>query len=544
MQEPAHNLTRAELQGCLNDFSNISNRMAWSNMPSSRPKVMPNAWAELSNSMICACKKYGIPVPYWLGEDEDEEEVRKGVTLLIHTHSAPTERILTVDEVLEVCKGRKHGTLTGSMDFETGGTKPPTGRGRHDVSSESRDTAGKWTKGGSAPAAKPADKDPHGQLSFDFDGDLTPSSNSEPKKQEKKMEDNMVMHKLPFRNGVDLDVEIDKPLENPAGRVVVGGSSAKIELNPDPTFSEKGITKIKSIGERKLVDGKDILFVETNKGRAGMLLASRPNVVALLDNKQAILRQFEARRNEFFAAEHAASRKKDQVQIDAMNAKAAELAKQIPEGNIPVEVKETSHFDGQDMYSAIVDGEPTDINNVTVHGWAEAIRPGATGSFASKCVASVSPEQVAKILSERKEESDKKVADTAKRDAENKAFEDKAKKIKASASCRVIQTGREGSDRDPFALVEMTDPSTGEKLQFRCRNIHDAGYTVNPTYSVAVGQTPGGLAITNPDTGQRVWQSFKAGAGWNEVRPLTPFENSCLDYLSMFPPISTGMRMS
>jgi len=73
MHEAAHNLTREELQGCLNDFSNISNRMAWSNMPSSRPKVMPNAWAELSNSMIHACKKYGIPVPYWLGEDEDEE---------------------------------------------------------------------------------------------------------------------------------------------------------------------------------------------------------------------------------------------------------------------------------------------------------------------------------------------------------------------------------------------------------------------------------------------------------------------------------------
>jgi hypothetical protein len=91
--------------------------------------------------MIHACKKYGIPVPYWLGDD-DEEEVRKGVTLLIHTHPAPTERILSVDEVLEVCKARKHGTETPAMDF---GEPGPS---KHDVSKEARDSEGKWTAGG------------------------------------------------------------------------------------------------------------------------------------------------------------------------------------------------------------------------------------------------------------------------------------------------------------------------------------------------------------------------------------------------------------
>ena len=481
------------------------------------------------------------------------------MTLILITHKTKTAQQILAEQVqknhewIEKARRLKHGTQTGRMDFETGGTKPPTGRGRHDVSTEFRDAAGKWTKGGSTPAAKPAEKDPHGHLSFDLDGDLTSPSTSvilnngsqeiEPKTEEKKMPDNMMMYKLPFRDGIDLDVAIDKPLENEAGRVTMGGLSAKIELNPDPILREKGITKIKSVIERKSVEGKDVLFVDTNKGKVGMLLSTRPDVVALLDNKKTIQAQCEARRNEFFAAERAESKKEDQVYIGAMDTKAAELAKQIPAGNIPVEVKATGHFDGQNMYSAIIDGEPVSPSQVTVHGWATATYPGALNPFQEKCVASASPEQLAKIRSERKAESDKKSADTAKRDSENRAMKEKSDKIKAAASCKVLRTGIEGEERDPFALVEMTDPTTGEKLQFRCRNISDAGYAVNPTYAVAAGEKPGGLATANPETGQKEWSSFKAGTGWTGVRPLTPFENACLDYLHAFPPISTGIRM-
>ena len=166
------------------------------------------------------------------------------MTLILITHKTKTAQQILAEQVqknhewIEKARRLKHGTQTGRMDFETGGTKPPTGRGRHDVSTEFRDAAGKWTKGGSTPAAKPAEKDPHGHLSFDLDGDLTSPSTSvilnngsqeiEPKTEEKKMKAHVLTVKTASGKTVDFKFNdrggIDAMLD---GKPVIAGGYIK-----------------------------------------------------------------------------------------------------------------------------------------------------------------------------------------------------------------------------------------------------------------------------------------------------------------------------
>lgn len=114
----------------------------------------------------------------------------------------------------------------------------------------------------------------------------------------------------------------------------------------------------------------------------------------------------------------------------------------------------------------------------------------------------------------------------------------------AAMSVRVLEheNGTPGEDgTDPYAKVEITDPATGEKAQFTCRNIFDFGYVVNPNYPVVGGMEPGGLATKRNDVWY--WEEYKAGKGWYMVRPLTAFEVKSLEYLTKFPPIGTGARI-
>lgn len=98
----------------------------------------------------------------------------------------------------------------------------------------------------------------------------------------------------------------------------------------------------------------------------------------------------------------------------------------------------------------------------------------------------------------------------------------------------VLNSGK--NDDDIYADIEIEDPITNDKLKFCCRNIFDFGYVVNPSYEIT-GGISGGLRSGD------MWQTFKTGEGWTDVRELTEFEKKCVDYLNEFPPIHTHIRL-
>jgi hypothetical protein len=137
---------------------------------------------------------------------------------------------------------------------------------------------------------------------------------------------------------------------------------------------------------------------------------------------------------------------------------------------------------------------------------------------------------VAKYVEERRR---------TQQEAERKRAE--REKEKASMIVRVIKQGTTmGEEPDPYVLVEITDPQTGESARYNCRNIFDFGYVVNPAYSVAEGLEPGGLAVKQND--KWYWQYF-GSSGWRNVRQMTDFEVKAVQYLWKFPPLPTDIRM-
>lgn len=126
---------------------------------------------------------------------------------------------------------------------------------------------------------------------------------------------------------------------------------------------------------------------------------------------------------------------------------------------------------------------------------------------------------------------------------EKKRADEEKKRIyeekKASMVVNIIKKGSHKGDdgTDYYALIKITDPKTGESLEFNCRNIFDFGYVVNPNYSIVEGKEKGGI-VNN-----WMWQDFESGKGWFDVRPVTEFEKKCLQYLSDFPPVYDEIRL-
>jgi hypothetical protein len=107
------------------------------------------------------------------------------------------------------------------------------------------------------------------------------------------------------------------------------------------------------------------------------------------------------------AAERAAAEK---PLLDAMEQEASELRTQVPEGHLLVNVEQTGSADDP-ILEYTVDGIKINWQDVNVVGWAEAIRPGALGSFASICVATINKARLEEIKTEKKTAADKAKAE-------------------------------------------------------------------------------------------------------------------------------------
>jgi len=144
---------------------------------------------------------------------------------------------------------------------------------------------------------------------------------------------------------------------------------------------------------------------------------------------------------------------------------------------------------------------------------------------------------ILELVAERKAEAARK---KARKETERAKAEAEREARFADLECTVIERGATRSEGiDPYVLVEVRHRETGETLRFRCRNIFDFGYVVNPAYSPELGGEPGGIANVD-ESGQWYW-SGPEGRG----RPLTAFERQALDYLHEFPPsgVGKGIRM-
>lgn len=132
-----------------------------------------------------------------------------------------------------------------------------------------------------------------------------------------------------------------------------------------------------------------------------------------------------------------------------------------------------------------------------------------------------------------------RLSDLAETVKEKRAAEEETAKAKAEMKVEVLKKGTENSCEGPtyYANVKITDSSTGESLNFVCRNIFDFGYVINPDYAVAEGVEKGGLENNGK------WQSFNGKEGWCDVRELTELEKKCINYLHKFPPVYTGINM-
>lgn len=110
---------------------------------------------------------------------------------------------------------------------------------------------------------------------------------------------------------------------------------------------------------------------------------------------------------------------------------------------------------------------------------------------------------------------------------------------------KILKKGATRSEAiDPYVIVEVTDPKTEEKGRFKCRNIFDFGYVINPCYPVAPGLEPGGVAYKEKGTGKWYWQHFdEKKRKWYTVREMTNFEIRAYQYLKKFPPIFAYIRM-
>ena len=108
---------------------------------------------------------------------------------------------------------------------------------------------------------------------------------------------------------------------------------------------------------------------------------------------------------------------------------------------------------------------------------------------------------------------------------------------------KVVKKGNTKSEAiDPYVIVEVTDVETQEKGMFKCRNIFDFGYVINPCYPVAPGLEPGGVA--RKEKGELYWEHFDVkNRKWYTVRKMTEFERKAYLYLKKFPPISAYIHM-
>lgn len=187
---------------------------------------------------------------------------------------------------------------------------------------------------------------------------------------------------------------------------------AAIKVAPDAAMIKAGITNIKAV--RRILTGEqgEYVLCDTNKGERGILLAGRDWLRALVANRDQIEAIMDAARSAFWAQQRSDyARDVELPLIAAMQARAAELRAQIPQGAIEVCAKQEGSADGDPLMSYTANGIEIDWRDVEIVGTASAIRPGALGAFATITVAYTTAAKVGAKIDLDNQRAEKRAAE-------------------------------------------------------------------------------------------------------------------------------------
>ena len=120
----------------------------------------------------------------------------------------------------------------------------------------------------------------------------------------------------------------------------------------------------------------------------------------LIARKNAQTAKFKAIRATW-AEQRAIQDAEDAPLLADMETRANELRSQIPADHIEVIATQTGDMDGDPIMQYTANGEIVGWNDITVIGWASAIRPGAMGAFASIQVCSINKDKLEQIKSSK-----------------------------------------------------------------------------------------------------------------------------------------------
>ena len=123
----------------------------------------------------------------------------------------------------------------------------------------------------------------------------------------------------------------------------------------------------------------------------------RPDLAALVAEYLASETAEKSARQAKWAAETAKQAAENAPLIAAMNARADALQATIPTGSILVKCEKLGDLDGDPIYRYTAEGIEVAWQDVVILGRTDAVRPGALGAFAERCVAYITPAKLVEV---------------------------------------------------------------------------------------------------------------------------------------------------
>lgn len=254
-----------------------------------------------------------------------------------------------------------------------------------------------------------------------------------------------------------------------------GKKMAGKKLTGGKPFEQSGVKGVKF--EQKV--GKYQICLKTD---------TRPDLAELVAEYTRLEAEKRAAREARWAAKRAADEAVDQIELDKMSAKVAELVAQIPDTHIRVTVTKTGDLDGDPILEFEAENVKLSWSQVEKVGWAGAIRPGALGAFAEEWICMISRDKLAGIAVEQ----GVKIAEKeAKKAARRKELEETPVPAGALEDYRRYRGNAdkawEAEDEGAWAVINRWAPYIEAQYNSRLEKIKPAAESYRIGYGTGAG---------------------------------------------------------